>query len=50
MITHVVTFRWKPEATPDAIAAIAEALSTMPELVKEIAHFARNDALKFQPP
>ena len=39
MITHVVTFRWKPEATPDAIAAIADALSTMPELVKEIATY-----------
>ena len=36
MITHVVSFRWKPETTDQQKAAIAEALATMPGLVPSI--------------
>ena len=36
MITHVVSFRWKPETTPADIADISAALSTMPDLVPTI--------------
>ena len=36
MITHVVSFRWKPETTPEQIAAIEAALATMPDLVPSI--------------
>lgn len=36
MITHVVSFRWKPETTDETIAEISRALSTMPELVPSI--------------
>ena len=33
MITHIVSFRWKPETTPEQIEQIEAALATMPELV-----------------
>jgi len=36
VITHVVTFRWKPETTAEQVAAIAAALATMPDLVPSI--------------
>jgi len=36
VITHVVTFRWKPETTPEQVAAIAAGLATMPDLVPSI--------------
>ncbi len=36
MITHTVAFRWKPETTAGDIAAIRDALSTMPALVPTI--------------
>ena len=40
MITHVVTFRWKPETTADQIAAVTEGLATMPGLVPTIAGYS----------
>ena len=36
MITHVVAFRWKPETTPENIAAIEAELATLPDLVPTI--------------
>lgn len=36
MITHVVSFRWKPETTPEQLDAISAALATMPDLVPSI--------------
>ena len=36
MITHVVSFRWKPETTAEQREAIHAALSTMPTLVPTI--------------
>ncbi len=36
MITHVVSFRWKPETTPNQIDVIRAGLSTMPNLVPMI--------------
>lgn len=39
MITHIVAFRWKPETTADDIAAIQDALATMPALVPTISTY-----------
>jgi hypothetical protein len=39
VITHVVSFRWKPETTPDQVAAISAALATMPGIVPTIATY-----------
>ena len=39
MITHVVSFRWKPETTAEQLEAISAALSTMPRLVATIATY-----------
>jgi hypothetical protein len=36
MITHVVSFRWKPGSTPEQIAAIAAGLNTLPAAVPSI--------------
>ncbi|MEX1105391.1 MAG: Dabb family protein [Ilumatobacteraceae bacterium] len=36
MITHVVSFRWKPGTTPDQVAAISAGLSTLPDAVASI--------------
>lgn len=36
MITHIVSFRWKPETTPEQLEAISAALATMPDLVPSI--------------
>ncbi len=36
MITHVVTFRWKPETTAEDVAKIAAGLGTLPGLVPSI--------------
>jgi hypothetical protein len=36
VITHIVAFRWKPETAAADIAAIQDALSTMPALVPTI--------------
>ena len=36
MITHVVTFRWKPETTAEQVATIAAALDLLPGLVPTI--------------
>ena len=36
MITHVVSFRWKSETTPERLEAISAALATMPHLVPSI--------------
>ncbi len=36
MITHVVSFRWKPETTPNQIDMIRAGLATMPNLVPTI--------------
>lgn len=36
MITHVVSFRWKPETSPEDVAAIEAALATLPDLVPSI--------------
>jgi Stress responsive A/B Barrel Domain len=40
VITHVVSFRWKPETTPEQIAAIEAGLATMPNLVPSIRTYA----------
>lgn len=40
MITHVVTFNWKPETTPEQLAAISAGLATMPGLVPSIRTYA----------
>ena len=39
MITHIVAFRWKPETAAADIAAISDALSTMPALVPTISTY-----------
>jgi hypothetical protein len=36
MITHVVSFRWKPGTTPEQVAAIAAGLDTLPAAVPSI--------------
>ena len=36
MITHIVSFRWKPETTPEQLEQISAALATMPDLVPSI--------------
>jgi hypothetical protein len=36
MIRHVVMFRWKPETTSEAVAALEEELSKLPAEVPEI--------------
>jgi stress responsive alpha/beta barrel protein len=36
VITHVVSFRWKPETTPEQIAAIEAELTVLPSLVPSI--------------
>lgn len=36
MITHVVSFRWKPQTTPEQVAEIEAALATLPDLVPTI--------------
>ena len=36
MITHVVTFRWKPEISPGDLGRIVVALQSMPALVPTI--------------
>jgi len=36
VITHVVSFRWKPETTPENVAAIEAELATLPTLVPTI--------------
>lgn len=40
MITHVVTFRWKPGTTAEQIEAVATALATLPDLVPSIDTYA----------
>jgi hypothetical protein len=39
MIRHVVMFRWKPETTPEDVAAIEEGLSKLPSEVPEIQRY-----------
>ncbi len=39
MITHVVSFRWKPETTTAQIELIGAALATMPDLVHTIGRY-----------
>ena len=36
MITHIVSFRWKPETTAAQIERICEGLATLPDLVPTI--------------
>lgn len=36
MITHVVSFNWKPETTSEQLAAISAGLATMPSNVASI--------------
>ena len=36
MITHVVSFRWKPGTTPEQVDAVEATLATMPGLVPSI--------------
>jgi hypothetical protein len=36
VINHIVTFRWKPDTTPEYLDTIKTALATMPGLVPEI--------------
>ncbi|MCU1391876.1 MAG: Stress responsive Barrel Domain-containing protein [Ilumatobacteraceae bacterium] len=43
MITHTAMFRWKPETSPEQIAAINAALATMPGLVPSIRTYAFGD-------
>ena len=38
-VRHVVVFRWKPDTPPDAIAAVAAGLATMPALIPQIRDF-----------
>ena len=40
MIRHVVMFRWKPETTPEDVAAIEEGLRKLPVEVPEIQRYS----------
>jgi Stress responsive A/B Barrel Domain len=40
MIRHVVMFRWKPETTPEDVAAIEEGLRKLPAEVPEIQRYS----------
>lgn len=40
MITHVASFRWKPETTEADIAAICAGLGTLPALVPSIRSYS----------
>lgn len=39
MITHVVSFRWKSEITPQQVARIRLALESLPGVIPEIASY-----------
>jgi hypothetical protein len=39
VITHIVSFRWKPDITQADIDAISAALATMPDLVPTIGSY-----------
>ncbi|MCX6540429.1 MAG: Dabb family protein [Actinobacteria bacterium] len=39
MITHVVSFRWKPETTAEQIALIKQALDTLPAAIADIVSY-----------
>ena len=36
MITHVVSFRWKADTSPDQLVRIQEALASLPALIPQI--------------
>ncbi|MCW6036456.1 Dabb family protein [Spirulina subsalsa FACHB-351] len=36
MLEHIVLFKWKPEATPDAIASILDDFNHMPGNIPEV--------------
>jgi hypothetical protein len=36
MFRHVVMFRWKPETTAEAVAAVADALAGLPAKIPEL--------------
>jgi hypothetical protein len=36
MFRHVVMFRWKPETTDEAVAAVADALAGLPAKIPEL--------------
>jgi len=36
VITHIALFRWKPETTPEQIAAISAGLATLPGLIPSL--------------
>ncbi len=39
MITHVVSFRWKPDTTSEQVSAVSTALATLPALVPSISTY-----------
>ena len=39
MITHIVSFRWKPDTSPQQIDRIQQALQTLPTAIPEIASY-----------
>jgi hypothetical protein len=50
VITHVVSFRWKPETTPEDIAAICAGLATLPASVPTIRTYAFGSDLALKDP
>lgn len=40
MFVHLVSFHWKPGTTPDEVAAMAEAIATLPAAIPSIVSFA----------
>ena len=46
-LRHVVLFRWKDDTTPEHIAAIEDALASLPALIPELIeyHFGRDAGL-----
>ena len=39
MLRHTVMFRWKPETTPEQVAAIEEGLAALPGVIETVRSF-----------
>ncbi|SFF68165.1 Dabb family protein [Blastococcus tunisiensis] len=39
MLMHVVTFRWKPDVTPDQVAALRTTLGALPAQIPELVNY-----------
>ena len=48
-VRHVVLFRWKPEVSPEHIAATRSALGELPLLIPEIASYSFGSNLGINP-